>query len=205
MGVPRPHFPSHQWRCWDTRLISLPSSLVTLLSSPIQLSPPLSLRVTAHWKTNILTRRTPPTPPIPTPGPSINYVSLYCPPPLSLHPPLPPYSDCNRILPAAYSLHAFITVSHLRRALRGQEKKKKQNKQNIKLAAEGELWCGRCRCHAKRRRPGGKVCLESVVCPPCWAREPLIQDIPESERTFFTDQETIIWTWIKLSLKFDLV
>lgn len=139
-------------------------------------------------------------PPLPTPGPSINYASLYRPPPLSLHPPLPPCSDCNRILPAAYSLRAFINVSHLRRALRGQEKKKKQNKQNIKLAAEGELWCGRCRCHVKRRRPGGKVCLESVVCPPCWAREPLIQDIPESERTFFTDQETIIWTWIKFDL-----
>lgn len=103
----------------------------------------------------------------PTPGPSINYASLYRPPPLSLHPPLPPCSDCNRILPAAYSLRAFINVSHLRRALRGQEKKKKQNKQNIKLAAERELWCGRCRCHVKRRRPGGKVCLESVVWPPC--------------------------------------
>lgn len=45
---------------WRSPLISLPSSLLTLLSSLNPLSPPFSLRVTAHWKTNILTLHAPP-------------------------------------------------------------------------------------------------------------------------------------------------
>lgn len=87
-------------------MLSLPSSPITLLSPLIPLSPPLSLRVTAHWKTNILALHLPHPP-----GPSINYASLYS-PLLSLHPLLPLSLDCNQILPAAYSLHAFINVSH---------------------------------------------------------------------------------------------
>lgn len=37
----------------------------------------------------------------------------------------------------------------------------------------------------KRRHPGEKVCMESVVWPPCGAQEPLIQDIQVSLRIVF--------------------
>lgn len=46
-------------------------------------------------------------------------------PPLPLHPLLPPHLDCNHILPAAYSLHAFINVSHLDKLSEGKKKQTK--------------------------------------------------------------------------------
>lgn len=51
-------------------------------------------------------------------------------PPLSLHPLLLLSLDCNQILPAAYSLHAFINVSHWDK-LEGGKKKKSQTKHEI--------------------------------------------------------------------------
>lgn len=65
MGTASTHMHMHSVQDAKTGLISVPSSLVALLSSHVQLSPPLSLRVTAHWKTNILTHLTLPT----SPGP----------------------------------------------------------------------------------------------------------------------------------------
>lgn len=148
------HDSSSVWRCSPSFLLPLPSSFSPL----IPLSPPLSLRVTAHWKTNILALHL-----LHPPGPSINHASLYS-PLLSLHPLLPLSLDCNRILPAAYSLHAFINVSHWDKLWGG----KKKAKQNMKLAATGVLRC--CHwCDWKWRCPGEKVCLESVAWIPCWA------------------------------------
>lgn len=112
-------------------LISLPSSFLTLLSSLIPLSAPLSLRVTAHWKTNILTLCTPPSNP---PHSSINYPSLHS-SPLYLS-----YSlACNHILPAAYPLRIIHQRQPFRPALGEQGK----TQHNIKLVRERErvVWC----------------------------------------------------------------
>lgn len=113
---------SHRRTVQDAKagLISVPSSLVALLFSHVQLSPPLSLRVTAHWKTNILTHRTLPTSPWPV-------YKLFLPPSAQAFLPSPA-GDCNHILPAAYSLRAFINVSRLDGLSAGKENKTKQTK-----------------------------------------------------------------------------